>query len=141
MLKIEKEDEDYSNFEIPFKKDKRVKISTFKVVDNGKAIGEILLKIVFDYALANNVQEIYITIFDKHKRLIDMFNEYGFELYTYKKTVKQDGTIEKEGVYLRKISYDKTNYPILKLNNQSIFIIPIQNEYCNMLFPDVISPR
>lgn len=74
MLKIEKEDEDYSNFEIPFKKDKRVKISTFKVVDNGKAIGEILLKIVFDYALANNVQEIYITIFDKHKRLIDMFN-------------------------------------------------------------------
>ena len=25
-----------------------------------------------------------------------MFNEYGFELYTYKKTVKQDGTIEVE---------------------------------------------
>ena len=138
MLKIEDETENYAGFDRPFERGKRLKISTFKVIDNGKSIGEALLKIVFDYAIANDIQEIYITIFDKHKRLIELFKEYGFVLYTYKQTKKQNGMYEKEGVYVRKIRNDKVNYPVLKLDNQSVFIVPIQNEYCNMLFPDVL---
>ena len=39
ILKIEYEDEDYSNFTIPFNKSKRLKICTFKVIDKGKGIG------------------------------------------------------------------------------------------------------
>ena len=80
---------------------------------------------MFDYALANGIHEIYITIYDKHKRLIDLFKEYGFEFCTYKLTEKQIGTYEKEGVYIRKISNDKVNYPILKVDDQSVFIVPI----------------
>ena len=138
MLKIEDEREGYDDFDVPLERGKRIKVSTFKVVDNGKAIGEALLKIMFDYALANGIYEIYITIYDKHKRLIDLFKEYGFEFCTYKLTEKQIGTYEKEGVYIRKISNDKVNYPILKVDDQSVFIVPIQNEYCIMLFPDVL---
>lgn len=141
MLKIEDETENYYDFDKSFEKGKRIKISTFKVSDNGKAIGEVFLKIVFEYALNNNINDIYVTIFNKHEQLIDLFKEYGFVFYTYKNTKKQDGTFEKEEVYLRTINYNETNYPILKLDNQSIFIVPIQNEFCHMLFPDTIYPR
>lgn len=137
MLKIEDEREKYNKFEKPFESGRRLKISTFKVTDNGKSIGEAFLKIIFDYAIANNVQEIYTTIFDKQDRLIELFKEYGFILYTYKQSEKQNGVFEKEGVYLRKISDHKVNYPIIKLNEQSAYIVPIRDEYCNMLFPDV----
>lgn len=137
LLKIEDELEDYGKFEKPFDKNKRIKISTFKVEDNGKAIGEAFIKIAIDYALGNNINELYVTIFDKYDRLIDLFKEYGFELYTHKETLKQDGTKEKEGVYLKILEDDKTNYPIIKLKNQKIYILPIQNEFAHMLFPDL----
>lgn len=64
-VKIEDEREGYDDFDVPLERGKRIKVSTFKVVDNGKAIGEALLKIMFDYALANGIYEIYITIYDK----------------------------------------------------------------------------
>ncbi|MCD7893579.1 MAG: hypothetical protein LUG60_07755 [Erysipelotrichaceae bacterium] len=77
-LKIENEFEIYNDFIKPFKNGKRLKISTFKVQDNGKLIGEIFIKIIFDTALKNNLNEIYVTIFDKQEKLIDLFKEYGF---------------------------------------------------------------
>ena len=137
MLKIEDENEDYSSFDVPLSKKRRVKISTFKVNDNGKAIGEAFIKIVVDYALKNNVNEIYVTIFDKQEKLIELFKEHGFFLYTRKNTKKHDGTFEKEGVYLKHFDVDKTNYPIIKLNNQGIFITSIRDEFGRMLLPDV----
>jgi hypothetical protein len=40
------------------------------------------MKIIFDNALKNNVDEIYVTIFDKkrdeQKRLIDLLEQWGF---------------------------------------------------------------
>lgn len=137
MLKIEDETERYNQFEIPFNKGKRVKISTFKVADNGKSIGEALLKIAFDFTLMNGIQEIYATAFEKQKQLIGLLIDYGFKLFTYKDTVKQNGTIEKEGIYLKKISKEYTEYPMIKLIDQNIFIVPIQHEYCHMLFPEI----
>lgn len=137
MMKIEGESESYIDFDIPFNKAKRIKISTFKVEDNGKSIGEAFIKIVFDFALDNNINEIYVTIFDKHDRLIDLFMEYGFKFYTYKNTLRNNGSKEKEGVYLKIIETDKTNYPIIRLNDQSIYILSIQDEFANMLFPDL----
>ena len=62
ILKIEYEDDDYSNFTIPFNKSKRLKIGTFIVVNN-------------------NVNEIYVTIFDKYKSLIKLLNNNGYYEY------------------------------------------------------------
>ncbi len=62
MLKTEDEKEDYSSFDTPFQKGKRVKISTFKVEDNGKSIGEAFIKIAIDYAIRKNIYEVYVTI-------------------------------------------------------------------------------
>ena len=52
-------------------------------------------------------------------------DRYGFDLYTYKETQKQDGTFEKEGVYLKRMYFDKTNYPIIKLDEQDIYILSL----------------
>lgn len=72
MLKIENEEENYDFFDIKFKKKKRIKISTFKVIDSGKGIGEIFMKLILEYAQKNNIDEIYITIFPKYKKLISL---------------------------------------------------------------------
>lgn len=102
MLKEEDENEDYSFFEKPFNPAKRIKISTFKVSDTGKKIGQRFMKIIINEAVQKNVDEIYVTIFEKQKSLINFFKKYGFELFTYKDTAKSDGTIEKEAIYVKK---------------------------------------
>lgn len=82
ILKIEYEDEDYSNFTIPFNKSKRLKICTFKVTDKGKGIGEEFINIISREAINNNINEIYVTIYDKHKSLIILLKKNGFYEYT-----------------------------------------------------------
>jgi hypothetical protein len=70
------------------KQKKRLKTATFKVISNGVRLGERFLKIIFDNALANKVDEIYVTIFDKRddqKRLIDLLNNWGFKYWGNKK--------------------------------------------------------
>ena len=141
MMKIEDETEDYSTFTKPFPKTKRIKISTFKVADQGKSIGEAFIKISIDYALRNNIKEIYLTVFDKQKQLINLIEEYGFEFYTHKKTKKQDLSIEMEAVYVKKLNKDCTEYPIIHYKNQPTYIVPIQNQYTEMLFPDVFETK
>ena len=68
-LKIETEKESYSDIEPHFIPRKRLKIGTFKVALIGVGLGERLLKIVFDNALQFKVDEIYVTIFQKHPTL------------------------------------------------------------------------
>ncbi len=80
-LKVESTDEDYSNISPVLPPKKRLKIGTFKVISNGFRLGERFLKIVFDNALKNKVDEIYVTIFnkrDEQKRLISLLEQWGF---------------------------------------------------------------
>ena len=55
-----------------FNKSNRLKICTFKVINKCKDIGEKYI---------NNVNEIYVTIFDKYKSLIELFNNNGYYEY------------------------------------------------------------
>jgi len=65
-LKIEYDDEDYSDIIPTFsKKAKRLKIGTFKITLNGCRLAERFLKIIFDNAIKQKVDEIYVTIFNK----------------------------------------------------------------------------
>ncbi|PIX06400.1 MAG: hypothetical protein COZ76_09075, partial [Flavobacteriales bacterium CG_4_8_14_3_um_filter_35_10] len=64
-LKVEDKDEKYLDINPFFTPKKRLKVGTFKVINNGFRLGERFIKIIFDNALKNNVDEIYVTIFDK----------------------------------------------------------------------------
>jgi len=140
-IKVEGEAEDYSDIYPPLPKKRRLKIGTFKVTLNGFRLGERFLKIVFDNALRLNVDEIYVTTFEKRieqQRLINLFEEYGFQLHGRKTSLGED-----EEVYVRSFtrsvdrSSPKLTYPFLSTAGR-VFLVPIYPEYHTELFPDSI---
>jgi len=140
-LKVEGEDEDYTDIDTPLSKKKRLKIGSFKVALNGFRLGERFLKIVFDNALRFKVGEIYVTIFNKRieqQRLVNLFEEYGFHLHGYKSSPGG-----RELVYVRPLTkvanwqHPKVTYPFFSMTGR-IFIVPIYPEYHTELFPDSI---
>lgn len=104
MLKVEDENEDYLRFDEPFKKGKRLKISTFKVSNTGNKIGENYIKIIDNVALKNNVEEIYVTVFKGQKELIKLFLEYGFVQKTVQMTEKANGVFEEELILVKSMN-------------------------------------
>jgi hypothetical protein len=140
-IKIESENENYNDLIPPFKRAKRLKIGTLKVGVHGLRLGERLLKIVFDNALVNKVDEIYVTIFDKapdQLRLIELLEEWGFKLYGEKDTPTG---IEK--VYTRSFTrtvdkkIPKYTFPFIA-SDANIFFVPIWPDYHTELLPDSI---
>ncbi|MBW5395982.1 hypothetical protein E6A53_13500, partial [Brachyspira hampsonii] len=114
-----------------------LKIGTFKVEYNGVKLGERFIKIIFDNAIANKVDEIYVTIFDKREeqnRLINLFEEYGFIKWGKK---GENGEL----VYIRdfskrfNIEEPKHTYPFFSINT-NIFLVPIYPDYHTDLLPD-----
>lgn len=134
MIKTEDKNEDYSKFKEPFKKDIRLKVSTFKVTNTGNKIGESYIKIIINEAIKNNVNEIYVTVFKKQEALINLFSEYGFIQKTTKMTEKSDSSFEEELVFVKKMN-DNT-YPNFNWLNKNAFIVPIKQQYHEMLFPE-----
>lgn len=137
-LKVEGNDENYKNISPAFAPKKRLKVGTFKVINNGFRLGERFMKIIFDNALKNKVDEIYVTIFDKRdeqRRLIDLLEQWGFVLWG-----KKD---DNELVYVRDFSkktdekHLKQCYPFVSRNNNR-FIVPIYPDYHTELLPDSI---
>ena len=136
-LKIEDSDEKYLDIKPSFTPKKRLKVGTFKVINNGFRLGERFMKIIFDNALKNKVDEIYVTIFDKRdeqKRLIDLLEQWGFVLW---------GKKNDELVYIRDFTkkVDESNlkqsYPFIS-RNKDCFIVPIYPDYHTELLPDSI---
>lgn len=136
-LKVEDTDENYTDIIPAFTQKKRLKVGTFKVINNGFRLGERFMKIIFDNALKNKVDEIYVTIFDKRdeqRRLIDLLEQWGFILW---------GKKNDELVYVRNFAKqtDENNlkqyYPYISRNKNN-FIVPIYPDYHTELLPDSI---
>lgn len=136
-LKVEDEQENYADISPVFQPKKRLKVGTFKVISNGFRLGERFLKIIFDNALKNKVDEIYVTIYDRRdeqKRLIALMEKWGFEYW---------GKKGEENVYVRNFT---PNFSIANINktypyiskSKDIFIVPIYPEYHTELLPDSI---
>ena len=137
-LKVEDENENYSNMNPQFSPKRRLKIGTFKVISNGFRLGERFVKIIFDNALKSHVQEIYVTIYDKRpeqRRLIDLLEQWGFVLWGTKG--------EGELVYVRDFSpkFDIENlkacFPYIS-KGRNVYVVPIYPEYHTELLPDSI---
>jgi hypothetical protein len=143
FIKVEGDDENYSDISPAFSRKKRLKIGTFKVTSNGFKIGERFLKIIFDNALQQKVAEIYVTIFEKRPEqlsLINLLEQWGFIYFGDK--LGENGL---EKVYVKDFRRDqptnlenpKLTYPFLS-KVTDIYIVPIYPEYHTELFPDSI---
>ena len=113
---------------------RRLKISTLKVSDTGKRIGETFIKIIVEKAIKENVEEIYVTVFDKQEFLIDMLESYGFKKYTKKRTTRSNGEIELENVLVKSMKNKENFYPFFEINDNRIFLVPIRSKYHHLLF-------
>lgn len=136
-LKVEDDNENYSNIIPILPPKRRLKIGTFKVISNGFRLGERFIKIIFDNALKNHVQEIYVTIYDKRqeqRRLIELLEQWGFAYW---------GLKGEEKVYVKDFSpkFDITDlkacFPYIS-KKKNVFIVPIYPEYHTELLPDSI---
>lgn len=141
FLKQEDTNEIYKDIEPSFPQKKRLKIGTFKVTSTGYKLGERFLKVIFDNALQYDVEEIYVTIFDKRDeqlRLIYLLEDWGFKHWGTKTT---DNGIEQ--VFVREckptpnIQQPKLTFPAVS-KNTSKWIVPIYPQYHTELFPDSI---
>lgn len=131
------------------KRDKILKICTFKVADfaRGLKLGECLIKMAINYAINNHIDEIYLTHFKQEvDYLIPLIESFGF--------VQYGKNSNGEYVYIKSIaptniscptsideivSFNKKFYPALydgKFINK--FIIPIKPIFHDKLFPDFV---
>ena len=60
---------------------KILKVGTFKINAHGTKMGEQFIKIIMDYAVNENVDVCYVTIYEKHNSLIELVQQFGFEYY------------------------------------------------------------
>lgn len=140
-LKKEDEREDYSNITPRLPHRKRLKVGTFKVILNGYKLGERFLKIIFDNAVQQRIDEIYVTIFDQgaeQRRLVQLLLEWGFVHWGIKNSASGD-----ELVLVRdfgkafNLLNPKLTFPYFSTDSNA-FIVPIYGKYHTDLFPDSI---
>ena len=140
-LKTEGRDEAYADIDPPFAAKRRLKIGTLKVELNGFKLGERFLKIVFDNALRQRVDEIYVTIFPhtiEQQRLVSLLEDFGFARHGVKRNAYGD-----EQVYVRdfaqsfNVADPKLTFPYFSRSGRH-FIVPIYPDYHTSLLPDSI---
>lgn len=121
----------------PQENKRRLKVGTFKINGRGTKFGERFIKKIMDTALSENVDEVYLTIFDKHDSLITLIEKYGFEKRAIKSTPNGE-----ENVYFKDMRNIKNDilldYPLIKSYNKRKFCLGIYPKYHTRLFPDSI---
>lgn len=116
---------------------KRLKIGTFKIDAHGTKLGERFVKKIFDNATENNIDEIYVTVFEYHESLIKLLKTFGFKEYGEK--ITSNG---REIVLIKNIGniiYDVLkDYPCVVTENTQKHALSILPQYHSRLFPDSI---
>lgn len=138
-LKIEGPEEPYPDISPVFEPKRRLKVGTFKVESTGFRLGERFIKIIFDNAIKQKVDEIYVTLFTDRSELEALYAllcRWGFYYYGTKTTGDKV-----ERVLVKKMNvYDSTqsakkNFPNLDFNHKKYYL-PIEAKYHTHLLPD-----
>ncbi len=139
-LKIENENEDYSDINPIFAPKKRLKVGTFKIEQTGFRLGERFLRIIFENAVKWEVDEIYVTLFEnKRKEVLELeklMKKWGFVKHGYKKS-NGELVLVKDMKQYKENKTPRFNYPLLRKKTNH-YILPILPEYHTDLFPDNI---
>lgn len=130
-LKIEDEAIEDVTPAMPAKR--RLKIGTFKVNGHNTRVGERFFKKAFDYAIANKVEEIYVTIFDRtvQKPLIEKIKTFGFV---------EKGRKGEELVFVKSLHVDwldvEKDYPLIHRHGRKKYVLGIYPKFHSLIFPD-----
>lgn len=137
-LKTEGPDEPFDGFSKKMKKQKWLKVGTFKNDASGLRLGERFLKIIFDNAIKTEVGGIYVTLFedkrDGVKGLMKLMKRWGFVPYCHNK--KGELVMVKDMKNYDMSKDPMFNYP-LRHPDCGYFFLPIEPEWHGKLFPDL----
>lgn len=133
-LKIEEQAIEAGDIIPAFKPAKRLKISSLKADYTSQKLGQRFMRIVFDTALRESVDEIYVTLFSNsplRRRLVGMISQWGFIYYGTK-----DGN---EQVFVRSFRKEVSNdltacFPFCSFHKNKL-IVPINRFYAAQLLP------
>ncbi|POS05298.1 N-acetyltransferase [Burkholderia gladioli] len=137
FLYLKVEDGAVDDVNPPLPEKRRIKVGTFKINAHGTKLGERFVKKIFDHAIQEKAEELYVTVFEKHAGLIALLTKYGFETVATKAT---DNGVE--NVMIRSMVWDdyagrEKNYPLIKLDG-SYYQVGIHPGYHTRLLPDSI---
>ncbi|MFJ7646889.1 N-acetyltransferase [Lysinibacillus sp. NPDC097279] len=137
-LKIEEEEISSVSPSLPFKK--RIKIGTLKINSRGTKFGDRFIKKAIDFAIFNNTDELYVTVFPKHQKLVEILEGYGFVKVATKTTANGIENVMAKSI--NPTSFDNSvpirhNYPLINKNARS-HLLSIYPSFHTRLFPDSI---
>ncbi|EQD25164.1 MAG: hypothetical protein D084_Lepto4C00232G0004 [Leptospirillum sp. Group IV 'UBA BS'] len=141
ILKIE---EDPVESVPPLPPGKKLKICTLYVQERGMKIGERFLRTAFEYAIANGIDDIYLTHFSKpDDSLVHLIEGYGFEKIEF---TDEDLFLKRfrppQTVSLSPLLLCKKYYPSFYGGPQvKKFVVPIKPVYHKRLFEDYITTK
>lgn len=122
-----------------------LKICTMKVAEQafGFRYGELLLKAVFEYAVRNSYEWLYVTTFEKQTHLVQLFEDFGFSLadaqtglgeLQFVKPISKTGD---QGMELEPLDFHvRYGPPHVRLDNVEWYVIPILPRFSDLLFPE-----
>lgn len=119
---------------------KRLKVGTFKLLSRGTRRGERFMKKIMDRAMAEDVDEVYVTIFptEELQYLIHLFGKFGFNHKADKPHT--DGTAE--WVMVKDMRAVEGNvledYPRMRTAGRRKWLLGIYPQWHTPLFPDSI---
>lgn len=119
---------------------RRLKVGTFKLLSRGTRRGERFMKKIMDRAMAEDVDEVYVTIFPtaELEYLITFFMRFGF----VKKAEKPHPTGVCEAVLVKDMRAAEgdilKDYPRMETAGRQKWLLAIRPEYHTKLFPDSI---
>lgn len=116
---------------------RRLKVGTMKINPHGTKMGERFVKKIFDHAISEKAEEVYVTVFEHHEALVTLLARYGFEKMATKTTA--NGT---ELVLVKKIYSDFSDifksYPIVSLRDKKAYMLSLYPKWHTRLLPDSI---
>ncbi len=121
---------------------KVLKLCTFKIAEEygGYRYGELLLKAVFEYALNNQYDAVFVTAYPDKERLIQTLQSFGFQIIQTGAQV----VLTKRFTYTQAeyTSVDPLGFHVLygpmavKFEGNETHIVPILPEFHKLLFPE-----
>lgn len=134
---LKMEHEEHTDITPVLPKNLRLKVGTLKVNAHGTKLGDRIIKKIMDTATENGIDEVYVTVFNKHQSLITLLDYYGFQNWGVKES--SNGT---ELVYIKNIGFITGNiykdYPYIDATKRNFWVLGIHPVFHTRLFPDSI---
>lgn len=113
---------------------KRLKISTLKLADHvqGNRLGEGAIGIALWKWMESDDDEIYVTVFPKHNKLVDMLEKFGFSNVSNNKRGELILLRSKSNI---DFSTPYTSFPFISKSQNEVTLLPIEAEWHDKLFP------